>query len=269
MSKTYSYEDAIILKKKAFKNLTKTLESFLARPAPIIPGDINYIKKTALISKWISQYANYLSFEEKFVPTQNISYSRGDIIFVNFGFNIGAELGGAHYAVVIDKISHHNSSTVTVIPLSSLKPGKKIHPNDLYIGNELYEKLHLKFKTVLLHLKDELANNMLIASILKEKINTLKHFEKENKEINEIEDAFEKLERIVEKLNQEISGTEQLRNELLSLKSGSIAKIKQITTISKIRIYNPQKVSDSLNGIRFSEDTMIAINDKLKESYIL
>ena len=87
MSKTYSYEDAIILKKKAFKNLTKTLESFLARPAPIIPGDINYIKKTALISKWISQYANYLSFEEKFVPTQNISYSRGDIIFVNFGLN--------------------------------------------------------------------------------------------------------------------------------------------------------------------------------------
>lgn len=74
-------------------------------------------------------YVKYISFEDKFKPTRNISYKRGNIIKVNFGFNIGSEQGGLHYAVVLDKKNDHHSPVITVIPLTSVKPEILKQPN--------------------------------------------------------------------------------------------------------------------------------------------
>ena len=52
------------------------------------------------------------------------------------------------------------------------------------------------------------------------------------------------------------------------MKEGSIAKIEQLTTISKMRIYVPKKSTDFLAGIRFSQNAMSRINAKIKELYI-
>ena len=52
------------------------------------------------------------------------------------------------------------------------------------------------------------------------------------------------------------------------MKTGSIAKIEQITAISKMRIYTPKKAADFLSGIRLSANTMSRINKKIKEFYI-
>ena len=52
------------------------------------------------------------------------------------------------------------------------------------------------------------------------------------------------------------------------MKEGSIAKVEQITTISKQRIYDPKKNADVLSGIRFSDAAMDKINEKIKELYI-
>ena len=56
--------------------------------------------------------------------------------------------------------------------------------------------------------------------------------------------------------------------EIENMKTGSIAKIEQITAISKMRIYTPKKAADFLSGIRLSANTMSRINKKIKEFYI-
>lgn len=44
--------------------------------------DTDYLKKAALISKWIDQYAHYISFEEKFIPKKT-SITKGVILYLS------------------------------------------------------------------------------------------------------------------------------------------------------------------------------------------
>ena len=48
----------------------------------------------------------------------------------------------------------------------------------------------------------------------------------------------------------------------------SIALITQITTISKIRIYDPLHADSTLSGIRLSSEQLDLIDNKIKEFYI-
>ena len=52
-------------------------------------------------------------------------YSRGDVIKVNLGFNIGNELGGLHYCIVLNKYDNTRNGALNVIPLTSRKDNKK------------------------------------------------------------------------------------------------------------------------------------------------
>lgn len=56
--------------------------------------------------------------------------------------------------------------------------------------------------------------------------------------------------------------------EFVKMKSGSMAVINQITTISKQRIYTPKRSEDFLYGISLSPAAMDKINIKLKELFI-
>lgn len=258
MSKELIKEDVIQNKKQAIKSIDKLLESYINDPTG------NYLKKASLLSKWLKQYVNYVRFEEKFEPKKNISYKRGDIVFVNFGFNIDAEFGGEHYAVVIDKENAHNSSTITVIPLSSFKQKNELHPNDLYLGNELYEKLQIKLKTLTSTLREEHTRISTLLKFIESKLSP----EQTADDYSEIIALLSNLEKQQEHLHLEIIEAEKIKKELLTLKKGSVAKIRQIRTISKMRIYNPKHTSDPLFGIRYSEETMKLINEKLKEFLI-
>ena len=52
------------------------------------------------------------------------------------------------------------------------------------------------------------------------------------------------------------------------MKTGSIALVNQITTISKIRIYNPLHSNDVLGNVKVSNEILDAIDDKIRELYI-
>ena len=127
-----SIQDIIKHKKNSIRLLNNTLEYYLSE------GEHQNLKKAQLISKWILEFSNFIRFEDNFDPKKNIAYKRGDIIKVNFGFNIGSELGGVHYAVVIDNNNRHSSDTLVVIPLSSYKIEKNIYERDLFIGSEFF-----------------------------------------------------------------------------------------------------------------------------------
>ena len=62
-----------------------------------------------------------LALKKLLTLKKSIAYKRGDIVKLNFGFNIGSEYGGLHYAIVINNKNPHSSSVVTVIPLTSQK----------------------------------------------------------------------------------------------------------------------------------------------------
>ena len=142
MSTDFSKEDVIQNKKQAIKKLNSMLEGFINDPSG------QRLKKANLLSYWIKDYVRMLSFEETFDPKKNIAYKRGDIVKLNFGFNIGSEYGGLHYAIVINNKNPHSSSVVTVIPLTSQKNNNSTHPNDVELGNELYRNLKLKYDTI-------------------------------------------------------------------------------------------------------------------------
>lgn len=259
MNEELTKELVINNKKDAIKKLNKLLETY------INDSSNSHLKKAFLLSKWIKQYTNYISFEEIFSPKKMIRYQRGDIVFANFGFNIGSELGGEHYSIVIDKENARNASTVTVIPLSSYKPENGVHPNDLFLGNELYDKLKLKLKTQITHLREKHNNNNLLLNMLKEKLFSCDFSEDQLEDFNALEIELKNRQK---KLDLEITNAERIKDELSSLKEGSVAKVQQITTISKIRIYNPKNSNDPLYGIRLSEESLEKLNTKIKDFFV-
>ena len=51
------------------------------------------------------------------------------------------------------------------------------------------------------------------------------------------------------------------------MKRGSIALVNQITTISKIRIYDPKTDHDILSGIRLSNEKLDLIDDEIQKKF--
>ena len=149
MAKSFTKEEVIQNKKEAIKALNKMLEHLINDTSD------RHLKKAHLISYWIKDYINMLNFEEKFIPTKNIAYKRGNIVKLNFGFNIGAEYGGLHYGIVLDNKNEHNSPVVTVIPLTSVKSSKEVHSNSVDLGNDIYRLLKIKYDTISKALKEE------------------------------------------------------------------------------------------------------------------
>lgn len=94
-------------------------------------------KQQHIMAEWISKWCQYISFEKTFNPQKLKYYKRGDIVLANFGYNTGSELGGIHYAVVIEKNNNNSNNTVIVVPMSSLdneKTKDDLHKSDVFLG---------------------------------------------------------------------------------------------------------------------------------------
>lgn len=244
-------EEVIKIKKAAVRKINNMLESYISA------DEESNLKKVQLISKWLTDFSNYVMFEDKFEASRNIAYKRGDIVKVNFGFNIGSELGGVHYAIVIDNCNKHNANTVTVVPLSSYKPGKALYDRDLYIGSEFYALVDSRNARLYNEAKEKFREQKQTIAVLKRHTADA--------------DASELLTHLIkqaEELDRKIKFLNKCNAELSLMKSGSIVKIEQIRTISKMRILDPKKTHDVLYGIHLSDATMDKINEKIKELFL-
>lgn len=269
LSRELTKEEVIQHKKKAIKKLNSLLEDY------ILSGDKVLLKKTNLISYWLESFSTYIGFEDSFKPNKLIRYSRGDVIRLNFGFNIGKEFGGLHYAVVIDNDNKRNADVITVIPLSS-SDGKPIHPRSVDLGTELFEKISAVQKNLLSSAIQELNELKKADSAFKATIEILKNFEPESeKQSPKLATTLEDAIRYQSEVSEKIQQTEKSRaiiernsQEIAKLKIGSMAVTNQITTVSKQRIYTPKHSEDFLYGISLSAPAMDKINAKLKELFI-
>lgn len=195
--------------------------------------------KADKISYWMEDWMKYQRIEDYFKCHKMPKFKRGSIVKVQLGFNVGNEEGGLHYAIVLDNSNSLYNSLVTVVPLTSVKPTtnvSKLHKSQLFIGDELYGPLFAK------------ANNIIDAL---EKVNFAS--------LNEVEQK---------KYGLELNQAKRVLAEITKMKNGSIVLIGQITTVSKIRIYDPKERYDVLHNIKVSNDVLDKIDDKLKEFYL-
>ena len=130
--------------------------------------------------------------------------------------------------------------------LSCLRSGEVI------LGNELFIKFTAKFK--------ELYN---IAKSKNEDVQKKIDKIRDNAHISpsDVKDAEEQQRMVKERLDFLF----KMRDEIAKMKKGSIALVNQITTVSKIRIYDPKTTKDMLSGITLSNDGL----DKIDKEIIL
>jgi len=195
-------------------------------------------KKSNLLAYWIKDFSNYHVNEKKFDSNSLKHFKRGDIVKVNLGFNIGNELGGLHYCVVINKNDNIYSNTLNIIPLSSAKEDKIYNENTcINLGDELYSSLCEKF----------------------------------NKEMTEISSKIISIENIesltgleLENISRKLEFLKRLESEIERMKHGSIAYVHQITTISKQRIFK----TPILSRIKLSDTSLNLIDEKIKSLFM-
>lgn len=256
MSREIDKDIVIKHKKAAIKQLNSTFEKL------INSSDTRKLKKADLIAYWVEDYSRYLNKETNFDYSKIMRYRRGDIIQVNFGFNIGSEQGGLHYAVVMDNDNKKNSPVVTVIPLSS-GTEKDVYARDLFLGNELYEKVKAKYDKLDTKIKQDL-------DFRKQMLKVVKQLQEKSDDTLD-ESALSLIENYkihTEKLEAESHRLKVYKKEVEKLKRGSIALMEQITTISKMRIYRPKNSDDLLYKVKYSSSTMDKINNRLVELFV-
>ena len=247
------------IENKIVQNKNETISEVNKYLDTCLSSDKKHIKKAnynELTNDGIKDYIKYIEQEETFNSSLLKEYSRGDVIKVNLGFNVGNEEGGLHYCIVLDKKNAKSYSTLTIIPLTSLKETSKKNNTSVFLGDELRNAIFNKVQTILNSIDTEKAINY--QRKIEKNLDANRVIEKiTDEERNALKDFKEKYPLI-----------EKTLEEAKQMKKGSIALINQITTISKQRIYNPKKELDILSGIKISDEKMKLIDEKIKKLFI-
>lgn len=222
--------EAISHKNNALKRLDTSLNKHI---------ELMEYKKTHLLSYWFEDFSHYHDEETIFNPKSLKTFKRGDIVKVNLGFNIGREMGGLHYCVVINKNDNPYSGTLNIIPLSSAKEKKTYNKlTCLDLGDELFNLLSIKLKK-----QQEIVNSNVVIFNKEKELN--------DKTIN------------IKTLVKDIDYLQKINEEIERMKHGSIAYVHQITTISKQRIFK----TPILSGIKLSNSSLDLIDKKIIELF--
>jgi len=212
--------------------------------------------KASIFSYWLEDYISFLEAEKTFKPEKLKRYKRGEVIKVHLGYNVGSEEGGLHYCIVVEKNNSLYSPVITVVPLTSVKKKtdlSSLRPSSIYLGDEIYTNLYSKLRTYI--------------NSAYEQLDGLKDLQNQfDENINSLNSRKTLLSKII-RAEKDISVAENIKNEIDKMKQGSIALVNQITTISKIRIYDPKGRRGVLSDIRISNEKLDlidrAIIDKL------
>ena len=168
------------------------------------------------------------------------SYSRGTVVYVKLGSNIGSEFSGNHFCVVLDNKDNKGKETVTIVPLSSK-------------GNKNY----LKLKESVLNLTATDLKKQIIDTSSKVQALALKYKDTENELSPEDKNLLSDLNQKAYELNTVVGIYSNHKGK------DTYANISAITTISKRRI---SKINDSdpTGTIIISKDDMNEIEKQLK-----
>ena len=249
MSKQMSEQELKLHCKAAVSEIEKLFLDFAESKAPKL------IKRSMLIAYWIKQYVHYIRLEDSFSPESVFKLKRGTVVRVEFGYRVGRELGGRHYAVVLDCTNRIHGNTVTVVPLGSIKSDTRESAYDIILKDGVYTPVKKKLNALI----DD-AQKLLEEAVTMEK--ELQSGPEEEKA------AIKAVQRQKTEMAKEaIERAKAWNAEIEHMKQGSLAKLSQITTISKMRISQPLKKTHPLYGVRLTPEDMDKIDDGLKRLY--
>lgn len=212
------------------------------------------VKRSMLLAYWIKTYIQYIRKEDSFSPESVYRLKRGSVVRVEFGYRVGRELGGRHYAVVLDVKNPIHRNTVTVVPLGSLKEELDGDFN-VVLEDGIYSPMYHKIAALIAD-----ANRMADeAEAMKDRI-----------EASAPEDAASLRAVFRQKLaaaKAQLKTAQAWIEDISQMKPGSVVKVDQITTISKMRISAPLQKTHPLYGVRLSPRDMDSIDQRLQELY--
>lgn len=214
-------------------------------------------------------------------------YKRGAVVMVNFGTNIGYELSGNHFAIVLNKDDNNRNGLLTVIPLTS-----KCKPQYLELNDSIYDLVLNAQNRYLIMLNDtqdkhsnhrkELQNKLSMVQDNLDKIKELmgeedylsKYKELLDKmflEQNEYMDQIKQLSLITDQESKEIDSNMDKIYEVLDKYSEknktSYAMIKNISTISKLKILKPINKFDPIGKMNMSNSSLNRIDKELRKEF--
>ncbi len=214
-------------------------------------------KQAMLLGYWIKTYVSFLRKEKIFNLNSLPRYKRGSIIQVDFGYRVGSELGGLHYAVVLNIPNNYSSNTITVVPLSSLKHRVKVNMYQIKLKDGVYKPLSEKAHGLITQ-----------AELLTDEATKLDEMLHDPNYSDSSEAIKTQIAAKVQSAKILLKQAEKVMEDINHLKDGSIALVGQITTISKIRIKRPINKDDMLYNLRLSAEDMDEINNAIKNLYI-
>lgn len=261
-------------------------------------------KRSDKIAQWIENWVKYLKIEQVFNPRSIQALKRGSIVYADFGFNVGREYGGLHYAIVLNKIDARSNHLLHVLPLTSVKETTDISNLKYFqlpIGNEVFQLLSnkaLKKVRELSELYDRFSKKdgelrekvVMVESLIEDNKKTLeilknlpssdmddssiKQILTINKNIDFASDQAEKIRQeakenaiLLEELNEKLEYANKFILKTQNMNKDSIVLLNQVTTISKMRLRDPKNNNSILNGIVLSDDTMDKIDEALKNIF--
>lgn len=252
MGRNLSQGELLEHKELALKKIEAYIDSLIQHP------DGKVRSKADKLSYWLEDWSTFLSFESEFSPSSLRRYKRGEIIKAHLGYNVGSEEGGLHYCVIVDKNNSIYSPVITIIPLTSVKPWtnvEKLKKGCVYLGNELFtnlsSKISLVHKTITAQIGD-----------LQQRIDNIGITDEDEKET-----LIASIEMDIQKAQSEQTLLFGMMDEVRKMKRGSIALTNQITTISKIRIYDPKTNYDILSNVKLSNEKLDLIDNEILQNF--
>lgn len=249
MGRTLTTQELIKHKNQALSKIDNYLAKLATDPNTKIQS------KADKLSYWIKDWTKFLEYEQNFNASSLRRYKRGEIVKVHLGYNVGSEEGGLHYCVVVEKDNSRNSPVLTVVPLTSIKKKtdlEHLRPGEIDLGNELFTNLNSKISFTQKKIESELEE-------LAKSLDTLA----DDAPLEE----FNKLHSKVNKLKKEADMFGRMKDEVSKMKMGSIALVKQIRTISKIRIYDPKTNFDILSNVKLSNEKLDLIDNEVIKNF--
>lgn len=84
------------------------------------------VDKFNKLDEWLEKGSNIFNHETKIINNNYPNFKRGQIIKVDFGINIGAELSHTHFAIVLNDDDTNSNDNITVMPITSKNGYKRI-----------------------------------------------------------------------------------------------------------------------------------------------
>lgn len=223
--------------------------------------------KFRFLPEWVLSEANYFEKEITSPKRNNKVYKRGALVFIDFGINVGNELSGNHFGIVLNKHDSPKNGVLTVVPVSSKSNKFSVKIDGLiaqksakFLRTELIS-LAASLKVLQLHeVKDSLTEEEKIERTTTYSLSGNSYVE-HYRYMDTV--TFEKHVQQAQKELQELSAVQE---NYLKFDKVSYAKCLDIRTISKDRIRKINQF-DPVGKISVSNETLNSIDKIILKNF--